>query len=828
MEPLPADRDDRCHGAMSRYAEASRCPDCAARLSPDAESCPSCSLPLRGPLAHELYQTLLHADELVAALRAMAQPPVPQPAAPGPPAVVRRPGWAPPVWAIRPSAMSGASVPKLLLGLGALCLLVAALVFLAVTWSVLGVGGRTATLVGLTAVSAAVTAVVARHGLRGATEALGLVTLGLVALDVTGADSAGWFGDLGPTSFLVVLGGVLVVSATAACLAVRRAPAHAFTSGEVVTGLGWFLVVGGIDWNGSATPATWALLATLLAAAGAASARRLRLTVATRAVASVTGFAWLFLASVGLDRLSDELTVAHVWGDLAAWPLVAAAVLVSALALAPRLPVVAREGALAVGAAMVASVVVCPALDNGATPATLAVLVTLAAALGVLWFVPRPWSAAALLTAALGTALAAVQALLLGAQALERLEDALLTAGSLDGRLPAAQVVDLGDGLQPWLLVPDAGLTILAVLVLRRLLASTIPVRLGLEVAVLAAASATALLYPVPVWTLVAGLLVAGLVLLAVDDLAPAALAFVGGLAVATYSDGLTALALAVLLVTAGAVNLRDRRDLVAGAAGVVTATALAASVWFWGDLLDRPGQWTAAVGIVVVAVLGLVRARRGVDLGAALGLVGLALAGLAVAPLDQTPTWAAVYLTLAGAATSLEAILDEDRRVLGWVGGLLLAAASWVRLADLGVHEPEPYTLPAAVALLVVGVVQLRRRPGGDTVRTLGPGLGLALVPSLLWVLDDPTTPRSLLLGLACIGLVVAGLQLRWTAPLLFGAVVGAAIVLRSAAPYVGDAVPRWATIGTAGVLLVALGITWEQRVREARLLVGYVRQLR
>ena len=78
------------------------------------------------------------------------------------------------------------------------------------------------------------------------------------------------------------------------------------------------------------------------------------------------------------------------------------------------------------------------------------------------------------------------------------------------------------------------------------------------------------------------------------------------------------------------------------------------------------------------------------------------------------------------------------------------------------------------------------------------------------------------------CLGLVVAGLRLRWTAPLLFGSVVGAAIVLRSAAPYIGEAVPRWATIGTAGVLLVALGITWEVRVREARMLVGYARELR
>ena len=806
---------------MSRYADADRCPDCTSQLAHDAEACPSCWLPLRGAMARELYLTLERADELLVALRERMQAPVPAavpvevpPAPSGPPAALP---------AARPRGMSGASVPQLLLGLGALCLLVAALVFLAVTWSVMGVGGRTATLVGFTAVAGSVTALVTRRGLRGATEALGLVTLGLVALDVAGADHAGWFGDLAPSSFLVVLGAVLAVSATGACLAVRSAPTTSFTGGELVIGLACSLVVAGINLAGSTS--SGALLATLLAAAGTVAAHRLGLAVAAVAVAGVTGLAWLQLVALGLEDVTEELTVGHVWGDLAAWPLVAAALLLSTLALAPRTSRLVGEGVLSVGVAILVSVLVCPALDNGTTSATLAVLAALAVALAALWLLPRPWSAAAVLTAVLGTAWAAVQSLVLATQALTRLDDALVLGGSLGGRLPAADVVG---GLQPWLLLPDVGLTVMALLVARRSLGSTVPVRSGVVVAVLAAASATAFLHPVPVWTIVAGLLVAGVVLLRADDLVPATLALAGGTFVATWSDGLTAIALVVVLVSSATVHLRDRRDLVAGAAGFVAAATVAASVWSWGDLLDRPGEWTAAVGIVVAAVPAPVRLRPGVDAGAATGVVGLALAGLGAAPLDQAPTWAAVYLTLAGAAGCVAAVLQPDRRRLGWAGGFLLAAASWVRLADVGVREPEPYTLPAAVALLVLGVVQLHRRADDDTVRTLGPGLGLALTPSLLWVLDDPTTLRSLVLGLACLGLVVAGLRLRWTAPLLFGAVVGAAIVLRSAAPYVGDAVPRWATIGTVGVLLLALGITWEERVREARMLVGYARQLR
>ena len=51
---------------------------------------------------------------------------------------------------------------------------------------------------------------------------------------------------------------------------------------------------------------------------------------------------------------------------------------------------------------------------------------------------------------------------------------------------------------------------------------------------------------------------------------------------------------------------------------------------------------------------------------------------------------------------------------------------------------------------------------------------------------------------------------------------------MLRLAAPYLGDAVPRWVLIGGAGALLIAVGATWERRIAEARHLVGYVRALR
>jgi cell division protein FtsW (lipid II flippase) len=171
---------------------------------------------------------------------------------------------------------------------------------------------------------------------------------------------------------------------------------------------------------------------------------------------------------------------------------------------------------------------------------------------------------------------------------------------------------------------------------------------------------------------------------------------------------------------------------------------------------------------------------------------------------------------------------LRRDRRELAWAGGALLAAASWVRLWDLGVSSPEAYTLPSAALLVLAGLDRLRRDRSVGTMAALAPGLSLALVPTLLWALVDPVGLRPLLLGLGCLAMVLVGARLGWTAPIALGAAAGAVLLLRLAAPYVGDAVPRWVLIAAAGAVLVALGATWERRLADARSVTTYVRDLR
>ncbi|WP_372736688.1 hypothetical protein, partial [Nocardioides sp.] len=119
-------------------------------LPPAPAQCPTCGLPLQGGLATQLFETLSAADALLIRLRESA--PTPSEAAVGGPVPGQSPVSVPPPASVPPPPLpaattprrgfSGASVPKILLTLGALCLLVAAVIFLAVAWSWLGVGGR--------------------------------------------------------------------------------------------------------------------------------------------------------------------------------------------------------------------------------------------------------------------------------------------------------------------------------------------------------------------------------------------------------------------------------------------------------------------------------------------------------------------------------------------------------------------------------------------------------------------------------------------------------------------------------------------------------------
>jgi cell division protein FtsW (lipid II flippase) len=259
--------------------------------------------------------------------------------------------------------------------------------------------------------------------------------------------------------------------------------------------------------------------------------------------------------------------------------------------------------------------------------------------------------------------------------------------------------------------------------------------------------------------------------------------------------------------------------------AGLALPVALGAFLWVGSHLVGTPYELRSLVLLGVLGLLALAVPRLEVELAAALVAVGAAMLAIPQAP--DASVSLAVHLTVAGALVTLTALLHRDHRDLAWLGGLLLASATWVRLYDIGVQAPEAYTLPSALVLLLAGLDRMRRSAEVSSVTALLAGLSLAVVPTLLWALVDPLSDRAVVSGSVCLLFLVGGAALRWTAPVVVGWLGGGALVLRELAPYAAQT-PQWVIIAVAGSVLMAAGITWEARVRDLRRTAAYLGRLR
>ncbi|CAD5929298.1 membrane protein of unknown function [Streptomyces sp. KY75] len=283
---------------------------------------------------------------------------------------------------------------------------------------------------------------------------------------------------------------------------------------------------------------------------------------------------------------------------------------------------------------------------------------------------------------------------------------------------------------------------------------------------------------------------------------------------------------------------------LFAGAAlrtrAVVEQAVFAVAAVVWGTVLtgcaarslELAPHEAAPLLLVVPAVTVLLGARLRlhpvalpVELAGALG--ALVAVGLAVA---DAP-FLALVLALCGVLAAGAAVRPERRPAAGYVAAVLFVAATWVRLAASEVSAPEAYTLPVTVPALVVGVLRRRKDPEASSWTAYGPGLAATLLPSLAVAWTDPDWVRPLLLGVAALVITLLGAKYRLQALLLLGGAVLALDTLHELAPYVvqvAGALPRWLPPALAGLLLLAVGATYEQRLRDARKLKDLLGRMR
>ncbi|MFE7776074.1 SCO7613 C-terminal domain-containing membrane protein [Streptomyces sp. NPDC057445] len=804
---------------------------------------------------------------LVQTLRAL-QPSGPGVAGPAGPA---RPWGA--AWPSRPAPeTSPPSAQNVLLTLGGILLTIAAVAFTLVSWGHMGIGGRSLVLGAVTVAALATPVLLLRRGLTSTAESVAALGLVLMVLDAYALHRVA-LPDTDAVGYTAVASGVLAGLWTAYGTAVGklRIPVPvAVVSVQLSLPL-WALAA-----DASASAIAWATLATALTDVVIAVVSK---PAAVRGLA-VAGAAatggWTLLTGLWLSVTAD--TPAAAAGP-AMLLLAAAGLALGAAWRAPSAaPVTAAAGGLAAVAAVGGVLRTTVSLD-WAVPGYLLCAVTLLAV--VRTRAPRGILTGLAVASGLVHAAATLWALPLVASALLRPVGML---GGVWSGAPEAGTPLPGMSTSPMVLTVVAAVLWSAP---RTFPALTLP-RTAMNCTALALAWCAAFAAPMalalPYAATLAVQLVVATAALAIAVLAPrtapepapgsappatgsdsgadsetdrgqeapgtasgplvgastafAVTALVCGLAAGL---GVALLGLATRPATfavLGVLAVASAAASVAGRGATRTVSACVTVVWSTGLV----GATAAAVGLpsgraglallavpAATALLGARLRRHPVVLpveltGAAAGLVAIALA------VPDAPTLALV-LALAGVVAAGTAVRPERRPVAGYAAAALFVLASWVRLAASDVSVPEAYTLPVTVPALAVGLLRRRRDPEASSWVAYGPGLAATLVPSLFAAWDDAHWLRPLLLGVAALVITLAGARLRLQALLVLGGAALALDALHELAPYVVQvvgALPRWLPPALAGLLLLAVGATYEQRLRDARRLREIVNRMR
>ncbi len=832
---------------MSRLVDTTICPDCRGMLDA-AATCTVCGLRLQGPLAAQLWTAMLTADSLVERLR---RAPVPAPVGAG--ASVRDaeagrplPTYPTPMAPVagqpaEPRRLPSASVPVVLLSLGALCLLVAAIVFAAVTWSVLGLTGRTLVLLAFTGILAATAVVLTRKTLRGAAETFWLVVAGMLTVDLLAAVSAGlagldglsWRGTGAMVGIALLAMGILVG------LWARTQTLGRLYGVEVVAVIGALVLCASNAWFAE-NPAVATTVAIPLLAASFVLLRE-REPFAAYGLGGLAAASWLVLLGIGWNRALELAAFGEWWSDFRGWPLLAAAAIAAVLVHAPGVPERARP--VAAGLALVPLVLLANGPDGAGMPTRdlLVACATLVLLGLVTAFAPKAWALGSAALTALGIAF-------LGLWLVVGPWDVLSTL-DLDGHSdPGVSLLAQDDNAASWSAVVAALAVVAAAVCLLRQLPAAVraPARQVVGTVAPAVVALGALLLVLelepPLW---AGVLAAGLatavaggaawwsrdrVLASIVGSGATAYLAVVTLYAACAAHLLTALTTTVLfLVLAMVTALRDRVGAVVSAGMAVVLAALAGgwAIVAWGLVMGADTEARTLVLATYAGLAGVVASplTRRTSTRVALEAAAVVLAGAAVT-YSTDERVIAMALTIVGTAICLVAVTARDRDLLGWAGAVVLGGATVIRVgAD--VQAPELYTLPAAALLIAFGAWKLSKEPETSSFKMLGSGLTLALLPSLLLALDEPVSLRGTLVGAAGVLVLAVGVQLRLAAPFILGAATTGILAVRHLEPVV-DAVPRWISLGGVGLVLLLVGVTWEARRRNVETAQRYLAALR
>jgi len=818
------------------FADPRLCLSCRGSIDEGAAVCPHCGMDLGSTEIQQAWRALVVADQWVARARDVrvgASTSVPAEPSTAREPTIPGPSIAPPVSRRRLSAGT------VLLVLGAVSLLVAGLIFITVSWGSMGIVGRALALLAFTAVVGGLAHALTRRKLRASVEALWTVFLGLLTLDWFAARNQGLFGlDAVPGGYATgIWGGVVLVAGIAIARSGQRLLGATLVAPTLAAGAAPIFGAGGVAGELINDDVFWwALVTSLVAGLITVLHRRLQLRPAFVVAAVGTAILSAVALVAALVEAIDHPSLRELVSDRHGLPLAVVAVVAAVVGVATRDR--ARSTAAAVSALAAGTLVATPADAAWDMRGAFVVGAVVAAACAAFGAGDGAWSRG--LRWASGTA--AVLIAVGGAWWLGRLIE-VAAAGAVGERTTAlAHHIKLGPHVEvgPWWVPLVVAFGLGGVLLIARRWPEFKPHGevgqhlTGAAATVLALGVATAVAVPIPpAVSLGSALVVIGALLMFANRATPPIWRHLGSAVIAiapvvTLSSWPASLVVWPLAALALAVSGWRESD-----AGIRWAERGFAA--WWASLVpgiafayaDRPARMVALaiiVGAVVVLIASVLRDREGRAVGAAdLGAGAATAIGLilgAAQGLDALP-W-----TVAGAGVTVAGLVNRRRRWCRWAGTMLLGIAYIVRLAESRVDVIEAYTVPFAVVLLGVGLWAMRNEEIG-TVRALGPGVTLALLPSLPQALDEPTSLRALLLGLGAVALIALGLMRRWRAPFLGGTATTLLLVIANIGPW-AMAVPRWMLIAVLGAVAIGIGATWESRVRNGRAVASYVSGMR
>lgn len=841
-----------------KYADPQSCPRCRGPIG-GVSLCPSCGFDLASPAARQLWDVFTQADRIIAqTVQAPTSRRVDSPDL-GPTAAVAQavqdqvstphPGTVSAPTLSAPTAPHINLTPgAILLGLGALSLVVAATIFVSLTWGMLGIAGRAAILLLLTCAFAVGLWFALKRRLPATSEALAFVVMAMVTINVSAAVAEGLFGldhlhwgypmllwaglililsywiqttsqeaiDRSLYTVQLILGAAIVPATLAAVSFVDEF----WPDGQtwlMVSGLPivyifltfthhlsqrlawWMCLVWSLLWGAITTAYAWLMagdsfssgifsgyaVIAVLALCGLAIAYRYPRIRSWALSYSIVNFAYM-AAFFLVERLGDVYRVNHT-----IWWLVFLTIFVAFQIMAVRLvsessTVLRWIAALSAAGLLIAWVI--PVLAFLAAPR---VMHTSFVSTGneALWL---PASAVIV-----GTAVLVVFS---SVAVVEFMHDDAVFSRTMLRAIPAL-VLTLGIA------------TALGVL--------AAPVLLIVAVFLFGAIAIVWFVAEDWPWQLV-GIIPALLVIQLVKE--PGWIFFV-----ALTALSLTAAGIAWWLASKSEIEFALPKNLPVAIFAALGSWSGIYALWHLpgvaGAYMNQPYLYLALlVGGILLACLGLMGReviRMGAELGAA--MLGLfALGGL----LAQAGTFALAAVVLA-ASCAIVALVDPGRR---WQFGLavVLALAAWIaQLIAWDIEVIEAYTGPIAGVLLIIGLFAMRNDSALSSSLALGAGLVLAFVPSLLGVWSEPASLRALLWGIVGAVFLGTGIALRWLAPVVAGGLALLIVIIANAGPLILD-LDRWILFGVLGAALLAVGIRWEQNVIGGKALLTRLAQMR